>query len=70
MMKTPENPSDIIPGQNVVVKFKVPPAFKESDLEGIVQSGCDVVGYATIIVRIFGREVPLAVEWTKIRIKQ
>jgi hypothetical protein len=78
-MKTPDSPSEIGPGQRVVVdvnshftdlKGVVHSVPFLKDLEGVVQSRCDNVGYATITVRIFGREVPLAVEWTKIRIKE
>ncbi len=68
MMKTPEHPSEIMPGQHVVVNLKR--LFKDHELEGVVRSECDVFGYATIVATIFGREVPIAVEWTEIRIKQ
>ncbi len=69
-MRTPENASQIIPGQHVVVNLKKLKGSEFEDLEGVVRSECDVAGYATIIVRIFGREVPLAVEWTQIRIEE
>jgi hypothetical protein len=78
-MKTPDNPSEIIPGQRVVVDISSRltdmtgvvhsvPHFK--DLDGVVQDPCDGCGYATIFVSIFGREVPLAVYWAEIRIKE
>ena len=78
-MKTPENPSETIPGQHVVVdlnshltdlKGVVHSVPFLKDLEGVVQSECDVCGYATIIVPIFGRDVPIAMNWEQIRIKE